>query len=43
MVDAQDSKSCEGNFMRVRVPPPVPNKKFSRGSFFVIFIYSKLN
>ena len=24
MVDAQDSKSCESNLMRVRVPPSVP-------------------
>ncbi len=24
LVDAQDSKSCEGNFMWVRVPLPAP-------------------
>ena len=24
MADAQDSKSCEGNFMRVQVPPSAP-------------------
>ena len=27
MADAQDSKSCEGSFMRVRPPPPAPNHK----------------
>lgn len=27
MVDAQDSKSCEGNFMWVQVPLPAPVKK----------------
>ena len=26
MADARDSKSLEGNFMRVRPPPPAPNK-----------------
>ena len=26
MADAQDSKSCEGNFMRVRPPLPAPYK-----------------
>lgn len=26
MVDASDSKSDEGNFMRVRVPPSLPGK-----------------
>ncbi len=27
MADARDSKSLEGNFMRVRPPPPAPKKK----------------
>lgn len=27
MVDAPDSKSGEGNFVRVRVSPALPNKK----------------
>ena len=27
MVDAQDSKSCEGNFMRVRFPPAAPHDR----------------
>ena len=27
MADARDSKSREGNFMRVRPPPPAPEKK----------------
>ena len=26
MADARDSKSLEGNFMRVRPPPPAPEK-----------------
>ena len=26
MADATDSKSVEGNFMWVRLPPPAPNK-----------------
>ena len=26
MADAQDSKSCEGNFMWVQVPLPAPKK-----------------
>ena len=27
MADARDSKSLEGNFMRVRPPPPAPERR----------------
>ena len=46
MADAQDSKSCEGNFMRVQVPPSAPNKtnpnQFNGADFFVIYIINSL-
>ena len=32
--DAQDSKSCEGNFMRVQVPPSAPVQQTRWGLFF---------
>ena len=37
MADARDSKSLEGNFMWVRLPPPAPEKKlrFCLGSLLV--------
>ena len=43
MADAQDSKSCEGSFMRVRPPPPAPNKNKTnlenfQGSFLLCII-----
>ena len=45
MADARDSKSLEGNFMRVRPPPPAPDKnktnfegeQFSHSMFVLFF------
>ena len=34
MADARDSKSLEGNFMWVRLPPPAPSAKTAFCSFF---------
>lgn len=36
MVDASDSKSDEGNFMRVRVPPLVPKNLRQKSEIFFI-------
>ena len=39
MADAQDSKSCEGNFMWVQVPLSAPKKILNSSDlgFFVIY------
>ena len=42
MADAMDSKSIEGNFMWVRLPPPAP-KKLQKWSFFIIQNFNKYN
>ena len=42
MADAQDSKSCEGNFMWVQVPPLAPTKFELFGSFFLKKFWSGL-
>ena len=39
MADAMDSKSIEGNFMWVRLPPPAP-KKLLEGVFLLLKIRS---
>ena len=42
MADARDSKSLEGNFMRVRPPPPAPDKNktnLESNSKFVLFFH----
>ena len=38
MADAQDSKSCEGNFMWVQVPPSAPRTQKNRFDLFFLFI-----
>ena len=39
MADAQDSKSCEGNFMWVQVPPSAPDKVVTKD--VTIFLFFK--
>lgn len=40
MADAQDSKSCEGNFMWVRLPPSRPKRRELKDVLF--FCFNKL-
>ena len=41
MADAQDSKSCEGNFMWVQVPPSAPI--ILKNGFDLFFLFILLN
>ena len=41
MADAQDSKSCEGNFMWVQVPPSAP--RILKNGFNLFFLFILLN
>lgn len=37
MADAPDSKSGDGNIVRVQVPPPAPQRRSQCGIFFIAF------
>ena len=41
LVDALDSKSSEGNLVRVRFPPSVPKLKFEKTWAFLILLVSE--